>query len=187
MPAAHPTYSELEAQLEHIRQSPKDLGSVDLIARRPALGEREVLDEAHLTTSEGVVGDTWKDRPSRRTGDGSPHPEMQLNVMNSRMIAALAADDDGRAQAGDQLYVDLDLSPQNLPAGTRLAIGSAIVEVTAEPHTGCATFRKRFGAEATKFINSPAGKALRLRGINAKVVQDGVVRRGDAVRKVPPG
>ena len=184
---AHPTYAELEAQLDHFRQSPTDLGSVDLIARRPALGEREVLDEAHLTTTEGVVGDTWKDRPSRRTPDGSPHPEMQLNVMNSRIIAALAPDDEGRAQAGDQLYVDLDLSPENLPAGTRLAIGTAIVEVTAEPHTGCAKFRKRFGADATKFINSPAGKELRLRGINAKVVQDGIVRRGDAVRKVAPG
>lgn len=185
MPGA-PTYAELEAQLDHIRQSPKDAGSVDLIARRPALGEREVLEEAELTLTDGVSGDTWKDRPSRHTGDGSPHPEMQLNLMNSRMVAALAPDDDGRAQAGDQLYVDLDLSPENLSAGTHLAIGTAVIEVTAMPHTGCAKFRKRFGPDATKFINSAEGKALRLRGINARVVRPGVVRRGDAVRKVDP-
>ena len=183
---AHPTYAELEAQLDHIRQSPKDLGSLDLIARRPALKKREVLAEAELTIAQGVVGDTWKDRPSRHTEDGGPHVEMQLNLMNSRMVAALAPDDEGRAQAGDQLYVDLDLSPENLPAGTRLAIGTAVIEVTAMPHTGCAKFRQRFGADATKFINSPVGKSLRLRGINAKVVQEGVVRRGDAVRKVGP-
>ena len=183
-PVAHPTYAELEAQLDHIRQSPSDNGSLDLIARRPALLQREVLDEAQLTASEGVVGDTWKDRPSRHTGDGSAHPEMQLNVMNSRMAAALAPDDEGRAQAGDQLYVDLDLSPENLPPGTRLAIGTAVIEVTAMPHTGCAKFRQRYGPDATKFVNSPAGKELRLRGINAKVVEEGVIRRGDAVRKV---
>ena len=179
----HRTYAELEAELDHIRQSPKDIGSVDLIARRPALGEREVLDEAELTIAEGVLGDTWKDRPSRHTGDGTPHPDMQLNLMNSRMVAALAPDDEGRAQAGDQLYIDLDLSAENLPPGTQLAIGSAVIEVTAMPHTGCAKFRKRFGPDATKFINSAEGKALRLRGVNAKVVQPGVVRRGDAVRK----
>ena len=181
---SRPVFTELEAQLDHIRQSPKDIGSLDLIARRPALREREVLDEVELTTAEGVVGDTWKDRPSRHTGDGTPHPEMQLNVMNSRFAAALAPDDEGRAQAGDQLYVDLDLSPENLPAGTQLAIGTAIIEVTAMPHTGCAKFRQRFGPDATKFVNSAEGKALRLRGINAKVVQEGVIRRGDAVRKV---
>lgn len=94
-----PTYAELEAQLDHIRQSPKDTGIVDLIALRPALGKREVLEEAELTLTEGVSGDTWKDRPSRHTGDGSPHPEMQLNLMNSRMVVALAPDDDGRALA----------------------------------------------------------------------------------------
>lgn len=176
--------AELEAGLDFVRSSPQDLGTVDLIVRRPGLGEREVLDEAELTTVDGVVGDTWRQRPSRHTGNGSPHPDMQLNIMNSRCVSLLADDDETRAGAGDQLYVDLDLSPENLPPGTRLAVGSAIIEVTPMPHTGCAKFLKRFGADATKFINSPAGKALRLRGINAKVVRDGVVRRGDPVRKV---
>ena len=183
-PVAHPAYDDLSAQLDHIRESPADLGTVELIVRRPALREREVLEEAQLTTEEGVVGDTWKARPSRHTDDGAPHPDMQLNVMNSRFVAALAPDDEGQAQAGDQLYVDLDLSPENLPAGTRLSVGTAVIEVTAMPHTGCAKFRKRFGADATKFVNSPSGKALRLRGINARVVEEGVVRRGDPVRKV---
>lgn len=181
---ATPSFAELEARLDHIRQSPADIGSLELIVRRPALRERDILEEAELTTAEGLVGDTWKDRPSRHTGDKTPHPDMQLNVINSRFATALAPDDEGRAQAGDQLYIDLDLSPENLPPGTRLAIGEAVIEVTAMPHTGCAKFRQRFGADATKFVNSPVGKALRLRGINAKVVQNGVVRRGDAVRKV---
>lgn len=184
MLSAYRSLAELEAGLDFVRSSPRDLGTVDLIVRRPGLGEREVLDEAELTTVDGVVGDTWSQRPSRHTGNGSPHPDMQLNVMNSRCVSLLADDDESRAGAGDQLYVDLDLSPENLPAGTHLAVGTAVIEVTAMPHTGCAKFSKRFGADATRFINSPAGKALRLRGINAKVVRDGVVKRGDPVRKV---
>jgi hypothetical protein len=131
------------------------------------------------------VGDSWNRRGSSRSIDGGPHPDMQLNIMNARAIALVAQSPDRWPLAGDQLFVDLDLSPANLPPGTRLAIGSAIVEVTAEPHTGCGKFVSRFGVDAMKFVNSTIGRELSLRGINAKVVQPGAIRIGDAVRKMP--
>jgi hypothetical protein len=175
--------AELEAGLEEIRQSPKDVGELTMIVRRPRVGTREVLEEAELNVVEGVAGDSWKDRASSRTFDGSPNLDMQLNVMNSRVIALVAQDRSRWQLAGDQLFVDLDLSAANLPPGTRLALGSAVIEVTAEPHTGCKKFVERFGLDAVKFVNSPLGKQLHLRGINAKVVQPGVIRAGDVVRK----
>ena len=134
------------------------------------------LQEGLLDLSEGLVGDNWKTRGSRRTADGSAHPDMQLNVMNARVIALLAQGVERWALAGDQLYIDLDLSFENLPPGTRLALGSAVIEVTGQPHTGCDKFLSRFGVDALKFVNSETGKALRLRGLNAKVVQAGVIR-----------
>lgn len=180
----HLSAAELEAGLDLVRQSPKDGGTLDLIVRRPAIDEREVLDEGQLALDEGLVGDTWRTRGSSRTADGTSHPDMQLNIINARAIALIAPDAARRPLAGDQLHVDLDLSEANLPPGTRLAIGSAIVEVTAQPHTGCQKFRARFGTDALKFVNSPVGKELHLRGINARVVQPGTIRAGDTISKV---
>ncbi len=180
----HLTATQLEAGLETIRQSPKDDGILRLIVRRPQENVREVLDTGELDLTEGLVGDTWKTRGSSRTVDGSSHPDMQLNIMNSR-VAALVAQDENRWQlAGDQIYIDLDLSDENLPPGTRLAIGSAIIEVTAQPHNGCIKFVERFGLDAMKFVNSPLGKQLHLRGINAKVIQAGIIRENDLVKKI---
>ena len=179
----HLSTDQLEAGLDEIRRSPADRGRVELIVRRPAVSEREVLAEGRLDTVVGLVGDTWPQRRSTRTPDGSPHPDMQLNVMNARVVALLAGSPERRALAGDQLYLDLDLSEANLPAGTRLELGSAVIEVTAQPHTGCAKFSQRFGREALRFVNSEVGKALRLRGLNARVVVPGVVREGDSVGK----
>jgi MOSC domain-containing protein YiiM len=153
--------------------------------RRPRVGQREVLEEGQLDTVAGLVGDTWRFRGSSRMPDKtSPHPDMQINVMNARAIALIAQDPKRWALAGDQLFIDLDLSQENLPPGTRLAIGTAIIEVTAQPHTGCGKFVERFGLDAMKFVNSPRGRQLSLRGINARVVQNGTVRRGDVARKI---
>jgi hypothetical protein len=179
----HLTTSQLEAGVDEIRRSPKDHGVLKLIVRRPGVGEREVLDEGELDLQLGLVGDTWKERPSLRTSDASPHPDMQLNIMNSRAIALVAQNRDRWALAGDQLYIDLDLSAENLPPGTRLAVGSAVIEVTDVPHNGCKKFQARFGADAMRFVNSPLGQELHLRGINAKVVRPGVIRLGDIVSK----
>ena len=180
----HLTLEELEVGLEEICRAPKDDGTVELIVRRPDFGEREVLTEGTLDLVEGVVGDNWRTRGSSTTSDNSANPEMQLNVMNARSIALLAQEKERWALAGDQLYLDMDLSKENLPPGQRLAVGSAVIEVTPLPHTGCKKFVARFGVDAVKFVNSPEGKSLRLRGLNAKVVQPGVVKVGDKVRKV---
>ncbi len=184
----HLTMAELEAGLDEIRQAPKDEGVLRLIVRRPRVDEREVLEEGELHPSEGLVGDSWRFRSSSRTPDGSAHPDMQLNIMNARVIALVAQDQDRWQLAGDQLFIDLDLSAENLPAGTQLAIGSAVIQVSPQPHTGCQKFVARFGLDAVKFVNSDVGKELHLRGINAKVVQSGTIRVGDLVRKiVKPG
>lgn len=183
MLAAHLTRDELEAGLEHVRAAPSGVGTVELIVRRPAEGEREVLEVAALDVAEGLVGDNWSTRGSRSTPDGAANPEMQLNVMSARVVDLVAGGDRERwALAGDQFYVDLDLSEAALPVGSRLALGSAVIEVTPPPHTGCAKFVARFGADAHKFVNAKEHRPLRLRGFCAKVVEPGTVRRGDAIR-----
>ena len=180
----HLSLEELEAALPAALQSPEDEGTLDLIVRRPAVGRRDVLDAGELDLKSGLAGDTWNIRASSRTKDRSPHPDMQVNVMNSRVIAMIAGEKTRWGLAGDQLYVDLDISAANLPPGTRLAIGAAVIEVTAQPHTGCAKFQGRFGTDATNFVNSPRGRALNLRGINARVVVAGRIQTGDRVRKL---
>jgi len=180
----HLTTGELEAGLAEINRSPKDDGVLEMIVRRPQVGAREILGEGQLDLADGLVGDSWKLRSSKRTADGTPHPDMQLNLMNARVVALVSQDKSRWHLAGDQLYVDLDLSEDNLPAGTRLAIGSAVIEVTAEPHTGCSKFVERFGLDAMTFVNSPERRDLHLRGINARVVQPGMLRVGDTVSKL---
>ena len=179
----HLTTDELEAGLEEIRRSPANQGVLELIVRRPTTGERELLEEAQLNLTEGLVGDNWSSRGSRDTEDGSAHPEMQLNIMNARAAALVAQDRDRWPLAGDQLYLDLDLSTASLPPGTRLALGSSVIEVSEVPHTGCKKFVERFGLEAMKFVNSGIGRELNLRGINAKVVEAGVIRVGDVATR----
>ncbi|MEM7482896.1 MAG: MOSC domain-containing protein [Acidobacteriota bacterium] len=181
----HQSLEALEAHLDTIRQSPRDEGRLDWIVRRPQEDGREVLEEGVLDPNAGLVGDYWQFKASTRTPDGSPHPEMQLNIMNARVIEAIAGEKDRWAPAGDQFYVDLDLSFEHLPPGSRLAIGEdAVVEVTEEPHRGCKKFAHRFGLDALRFVNGKASADLRLRGLNAKVVKAGTVRRGDRVRKL---
>ncbi len=185
--AWHRTAGELTAFLPTLQSAPRDVGSLELVVRRPAPAEREVLEEGELDLVVGLVGDSWSARPSSRTEDGLAHPDMQLTVMSSAVIGFLAGDDPGRrALAGDQLYVDLDLSHDNLPAGSRLTIGNlrgrrAVVEVTDQPHRGCAKFVHRFGADAMRAVNGAEGRRSRLRGLNARVVVPGKVRPGDRV------
>jgi len=179
--------SELEQGLDHILASPSDAGRLDLIVRRPEVDAREELDTARLDLAQGLVGDNWLRRGNSHTEDGSADPEMQLNIMNSRVVALVADGPERRSLAGDQLYLDLDLSYENLPPGTRLAIGGAVIEVTSRPHTGCKKFAARFGVDAMVFVNSGLGKKLNFRGINAKVVQPGEIRVGDTARKLDDG
>lgn len=180
----HLSLTELEAGLEDIRRSPKDGGLLKMIVRRPQDDERELLDSGELDPIQGLIGDNWKARGSKHSPDGSADPDMQITIMNARTIALIAQNPERWPLAGDQLYIDMNLSTDNLPPGTRLALGAAVLEVSAVPHTGCRKFSSRFGLEAMKFVNSPEGKQLHLRGINAKVVQAGVIRVGDVLRKL---
>ena len=180
----HLTKEELEAGIDHIKKAPKNNGLLELIVRRPKENKREVLEQGELDLEAGLVGDNWKTRGSSRTNDGFGHPEMQLNIMNSRATALVAQDKSRWQLAGDQLYIDMDISDKNLPPGTRLALGGAIIEITAIPHTGCKKFVSRFGLEAMKFVNSEEGKKLRLRGLNAKVIRPGTISTGDTVKKL---
>lgn len=174
---------QMEAGLEEIRKSPRDSGTLKLIVCRPDVGVRAVQETAELDPAVGLVGDNWKTRGSRHTPDGMAEPDKQLNVMNSRAVALVAKHPDRWALAGDQLFVDLDLSSANLPTGTNIEIGTALIQVTSPPHLGCGKFAARFGNDAMMFVNSPKGRELNLRGINARVVRPGVITVGDFVRK----
>ena len=180
----HLSREELEQGLDDILASPQDNGRLEMIVRRPKTDQREVLQAARLDTEGGLIGDSWLARGSRHTPDGSADPEMQINIMNSRVIALVAGSPDRRQLAGDQLYLDMDLGRANLPPGTRLALGSAVIEVTEPPHTGCRKFADRFGRDAMVFVNSGLGKKRNFRGINARVVASGDVRVGDVARKL---
>ena len=177
--SSHRTTDELEAGLDHIRQSPAEGGPLLMIVRRPDIDERELPEEGALDVDVGLVGDNWKARGSTRTPDGKANPEAQITVMNSRLLTLVAGSEERWPLAGDQLVIDMDLSMANLPAGTRLSIGSAVLEITKKPHTGCGKFEDRFGRDALKFISTPLGRDLRLRGVNTRVVQSGTIRVGD--------
>jgi hypothetical protein len=182
--AANPDLATLEAGLSHVLAAPRDEGRVELIVRRPAVDEREVVEEASLDPVDGLVGDSWRARGSSSTPDGSANPKAQLTLMSARVAALVAGGRERIPLAGDQLYVDLDVSDDNLPAGTRLAIGTAVVEISDEPHLGCRKFLDRFGRDAHRFVNAKRDRRLNLRGVNAFVVVGGVVRSGDTIRKV---
>jgi MOSC domain-containing protein YiiM len=175
-----PTLKILEDSLDAIRQSPRDAGVLRMIVVRPDTKARRVVDEAEIDLVEGVVGDNWRARGGWR--GGAADPEAQVTLMNIRAIDAIATDPARRPEAGDQLFVDFDLSVDHLPAGTTVAVGEALLRISKSPHTGCRKFSARFGADATKFVNSKVGKQLRLRGVNAAVVRGGMVRVGDLVR-----
>jgi hypothetical protein len=174
MTVQHARYDELEAGLPEIERSPRERGTLEMIVRRPQRGEREVLVAAELDVDEGLVGDRWAKGKRRRAN--------QLTLINSRLAALIAMSRDRWPLAGDQLYVDFDLSLEHLPAGSRVGIGSAELEVSPVPHTGCRLFRERYGSDAHRFVNSAEGHALQLRGINAWVVRSGKVQVGDDVR-----
>ena len=183
----HRSLDEISAGLHLVQRSPRGTGTLALVVRRPAVDAREVISPAELHPDVGLTGDSWSQRPSSRMPDRSPHPDMQLNVINSRFIELVAGSDrDAWALAGDQLYVDLDLSVDALPAGSRLAIGErAIIEVTDQPHTGCAKFAARFGRYAHKMVWTEEGQRLRLRGLNARVLRGGTIAAGDTIRQLP--
>ncbi|MEZ6110760.1 MAG: hypothetical protein R3C99_07080 [Pirellulaceae bacterium] len=175
---------ELDDALPWIRQSPKDKGVLRMIVVRPGTNERSVLPEVEISAAGGVHGDCWASGCWKSLPDGRPHPDVQIAMMNVRVIEAVAGPEERWPLAGDNLFVDLDLGSENLAPGQRLEIGSAVIEITDEPHLGCRKFQNRFGVDALRFVNSPLGKQLHLRGIYAKVVTEGMIRAGDVVKKI---
>jgi hypothetical protein len=182
--ASHLTTEQLEAGMEHILRSPADKGPLVKIVRRPGMDQREVLAEGQLDVDIGLVGDNWKTRGSTGTPDGSANPVAQITMINSRFLSLIAQSEKRWQLSGDQLLVDLDLSIENLPPGTQLSIGSAVIEVSAKPHTGCAKFSARFGRDALRITATPKGTDLRLRGVNTRVVRSGTIRVGDVAAKI---
>jgi hypothetical protein len=181
----HKTLPQLDGDIAHVTAAPCDAGTLEMIVIRPDVGERAVLEEAELHPDHGVVGDSWRARGSGRTEDGAAHPDMQLNIISSRVLDLIAGDRERWPLAGDQLCVDLDLSEENLPPWTTLRIGEAVIQITDQPHTGCGKFSARYGVDALRWVNSPEGKSLHLRGVNGRVVEPGTIRRGDTVSKLP--
>lgn len=175
---------ELAAGLHQVLESPANDGTVALIVARPDKELRELRERSEVTPEAGLPGDRWARYCARKLPDGALNPDTQITLMNSRCVALVAGTQDRWALAGDNLFVDLDLSEANLPAGQRLKIGSAVLEITAQPHTGCSKFQRRFGPEALKFINAPERRSLRLRGIHAQVVQPGTISVGDRIEKI---
>jgi MOSC domain-containing protein YiiM len=177
----HFSTAELEERLPHVDGASSERGIVELVTRRPVEGERELLDEAELDLAEGLVGDRWS---KGRSHGRPPNLDAQVTLMSARAAELVAGSRERWALAGDQLYVDFDISEANLPPGTRLAVGTAVLEVSDEPHTGCKKFVGRFGMDAMRLVNSPEGRALRLRGMNTRIVEPGDVRPGDEIRKL---
>ena len=177
----HVSRESLDPHLPTLRALSSEQGTLELIVVRPTEGERELPDAAELTIEDGLVGDRWTQRIDP---DGNVHRDNQLTIASTHLLG-LIAEPERWPLAGDNLLVDIGLDKESLPTGSRLAIGdTVVVQISEEPHTGCAKFSARFGSDALKFINSPEGRELRLRGVNAHVIVPGTVSTGDTVRRI---
>ena len=170
----HLSSADLDARLRALPGAPKDAGRLALIVCRSSEGVRETPERVHLSAEEGVPGDGWGRRTPRR-------PEAQLAVMR-RDVAELIANGQPLTTFGDNLFVELDISAANLPVGSRLRMGGAIVEVTPLPHDGCGKFKGRFGSDALRFVNAKPTRDQNLRGIYWRVVESGEVAVGAPIQ-----
>ncbi len=180
----HITTTGIEKRMDWVLAAPADVGRVEMLVVRPAVNQRESLDQVMFSAQQGVFGDNWLASCWKKLPGGESDPQVQVAIMNARMIEVLTRDKTRWPLAGDQLFVDFDLSVNNLAVGDRLQVGAAVLEITAEPHRGCGKFKRRFGMAALAMVNSAQGDARRLRGVYARIVSAGEVRVGDGVRKI---
>ncbi len=176
--------NDLQLGLDKIISSPKQIGTVKMIVSRPKIGIRKIQEMAELDKDLGLIGDNWHDRDSSNMQDKSADIETQLTIMNSCVIALITQNCDQWPLAGDQLYIEMDISKNNLPPGSLLKLGNALLKISKKPHTGCKKFSERFGLDALKFVSSRQGRELSLRGINTSIIKSGMVQTGDKVMKV---
>lgn len=176
MTVEHLTTEQIETGMSNVLTSPQDRGKLEAIVIRPEQNQREYREAVHLSPEGGVEGDRW----ATSKGD----LRAQVSLMNARLLRLIAREDERMSLAGDNLIVDLDLSETNIPAGQKLAVGEALIEVTDLTHTGCSKFAERYGADAVRYINAAERRSLRLRGFYARVLKAGTVRVGDVVQKV---
>jgi MOSC domain-containing protein YiiM len=180
----HRSFAELQQGLPFILAAPQDDGVLRSIVERPSHGERLTPKASEVSLARGVHGDHWEKGCWRTTEDGKPDPDVQICIMSARCIELIAGSIENWPPAGDNLFIDMDLTPANMPPGQRFAIGTALFEITGVPHNGCDQFIARFGRDAVLFVNTGDGKRLRLRGIYARVIKDGRIAAGDRVAKL---
>lgn len=178
MEPRHLTLDELNAGIDRVLNSPKDGGTVEMLIVRPAEEARITPERAEVSAELGMHGDHWS------TGKYRDEIDIQIAIMNSRVLDLVSGGRERWSLAGDNIVADLDLSRANLTPGQKLEAGSAVLEITETPHNGCKKFASRFGAVALRFVNLGAGKDLRLRGIYARVMQPGTISVGDQIQKL---
>lgn len=173
------SFSELDDGRSRLPPSPRDRGRVEQVCVRPALDERFFPEELHLCPRRGAIGDRWEHRTWMYLPDGRPDPRVQLAIAHAPTIAWVHALSGNAHHPGDTLLVDLDLHANNLPAGSRLRVGTAVIEISDVENDGCAKFAARHGSEIRAWMAAPENRTRRLRGVFARVLQEGVVRAGD--------
>jgi MOSC domain-containing protein YiiM len=172
-------FDELQDLWRRSPPLPRDRGTLRLICVRTAPGQHACPDRVRVSEERGLDGDRWSARPDANR-------QAQVTLMSVRAAELVAGDFAPVHEAGDNFLVDLDISEEALPTGARLRIGGVVLEISAKPHTGCNKFRDRFGVDALRWVNEEEGRRLRLRGVNACVVQGGEVALHDSIEVLPP-
>lgn len=178
------TTAELAAALPYVCAAPKTATTIDSLCFRPARNQREFPAELQLSRAEGIRGERWLTEPWLRLPDGSPDPNIQVSILPLRVLNLVWTDRENTPHPGDTIIADLDTSLTNLPPGSLLQAGTAILRVSDEFNEGCVKWKVRYGQAAKDWITAPGHPQLRLRGVLCAVEQDGFIRAGDALTKL---
>ncbi|MFT5632095.1 MAG: hypothetical protein ACI9HB_003282 [Gammaproteobacteria bacterium] len=182
--SGHVRLAECEDALSTILAAPKSGAIVEQLCLRPGFSERSFPELLELTVAGGIIGERWTKAPWLTLSDGTPDPRIQVSILSKRVMDLCWRDRENTHHPGDTMIVDMDLGVENLPNGTRLGIGSAVVEVSDKFNTACIKWQGRYGAESLRWLNLRKNRDYRLRGILCRIVQDGVVRLGDELARV---